>query len=341
MRVQSAIVIDTLEVSVNREIPFTAEFRNAYRHIYTEAISEHYKTRADLRACGLPATLHYSCRFTRNHKLGILRVAERSFEQIMTTIQQVFECDPLNLRLARIDFAVDVPGIPVKWFRNHMCVPRKRRVRVFGLKPESKDDNSETIYFGSGADLVRVYDKVAEAKAKHRQLPPGENTVLTRVERQCRSGRIPRVLTTLADLMHNATTFNPFATVLLLSGGRCEPNIDDYLLRTYLEGTGFRQLVIDYGLQQVRNMFGSRSRGNASRKIRQLRDFLPPDPEGLQLPDLFSLYVRSLNRQLVTHARNLHSQIESLRNSELSHTRVHEAEKDDGNKCTVFVGDER
>ncbi len=291
-------MIDKVEVSVGRHIPFTRAFEYEYKAIRSKAASKYYKERIDLRQCGLHAILHRHCRFNGTHKLAVLETARMSLRQMAMVIGNVFECDPWNLRLARLDLAVDVQGIPVQWFRNHMCAPRKRQIKVIGVEEETPEDSGGTTYFGSGADLVRLYDKEAELRSKSCRPAETERLALTRIERQLRSGRIPRELTDLGALTNNAAHFNPFASVILLPGGKPQPNPQDYSLRHYLEGIGLRQLVHQLGLQRVWNILSARSRGNARRKFRQLSDFLPPDPEGFRVPDLFSIYQTSLCWQL-------------------------------------------
>jgi hypothetical protein len=282
---------------VGSGIPFTREFTSVYRTLRRKAASEYYKERIDLRQCDLNAVLHRSCRFNGSNKVAVLQTAEMSFSQMVDLIQRIFDCDSLTLRVARLDCAVDV-AIPLHWFRNHMCVPGKRRIKVMGVEKEAPGGGAGTTYFGRGADLIRLYDKEAELRNKSHQAADTESLALTRIERQLRSGRIPQELATLRDLMNNAADFNPFASVVLLLGGKPQPNVRAYPLRRYLEGFGLRQLVLDCGLQQVWNILSTCSRGNARRKLRQLGDFVPADPEDFQVPDLFSMYQRSLYWQL-------------------------------------------
>jgi len=259
-------------------------------------MSEYYKARVDLREGGIEGTLHYGCRFNGSHKLTVLNATAKSARQMAEVAEQVFDCDPGELRVARVDMAADVPDVPLRWFGGHMRVPRKG-IRQYGLNNE---ENGGTIYYGAGADYIRVYDKAAEVRKRSPEEADREGQVLTRVERQLRSGRIPRELATLEDLVNNAVTFNPFASVILFPGGKADPELTlgNYSTGRFLEGTGFRQLVLRDGLQQVWKSLGAR-RGNFSRKVRQLSDFVPADPEGFHIPDLFGLYARSVERQLL------------------------------------------
>ena len=156
-----------------------------------------------------------------------------SLGQMAMVIGKVFECDPWDLRLARLDLAVDVPGIPVRWFRNHLCVPRTRQIKVIGIEEDAQDGGGGTMYLGGGADLVRLYDKEAELRSKSCRPAETERLALTRIEHQLRSGRIPRELTHLGALMNNAAHFNPFASVILLPGGKPRPSPQDYPLRRH------------------------------------------------------------------------------------------------------------
>jgi hypothetical protein len=289
-------VIDKLELSVASRIPFTPAFESVCRRI-RPAPSKFYKARLDLRKYW-NVILHRSCRFNGTHKLVIVNSAEVSVQQMDALIGQIFQCDPLALRVARVDLAADVPGIPVQWFRVHMRVLGKRRIRVFGVNEGSQGEGDGTTYFGDGADLIRLYDKAAELRSKSGRLADTDRCVLTRIERQLRSGRIPHELATLGDLSKNAATFNPFASVILLPGGKLEPKMSDYRIRSYLEGMGLRQIVLKHGFANAWSMLNTASRGNAARRFRRLGDFLPPALQGVQVPDLFVIFQNSLHWQL-------------------------------------------
>lgn len=239
--------------------------------------------------------LHHSCRFNGNHKLQVLKAATQSIEQMQETISRVFDCDPRQLPLARIDLAADVIGIPLDWFLERMCVPRKRRIRVFGLTRDRSRKLGGTVHFGIGADVIRLYDKASELESKSGR---AASVAMTRVERQLRSGRIPPVLAKIENLWKNVTSFNPFSSIVFLSGGKSQPNIEDYSLGQYLEGTGLRQLIYTSGAAGAWNILNAGSHGNAKRKIRSLRDFLPSDADGFQIPDLFALHLESLRYQV-------------------------------------------
>jgi hypothetical protein len=306
-------VIDKLEVSVMPGTPLTARLDAVYKNLQKQT-SDLYRETIDLRQIGLPALLFLSCRYNKTHKLVLRQAAQLSMNEMAALSEQVFECEANCLRIARVDFAVDVPGIPTKWFREHMRVARKRTFRERGPKEEmeSSEDRGRTLYFGSGADLVRVYDKSAERKYRNRHyngIDPDlisrdwlhtsrDGGGLTRVERQLRSGRIPVELATLERLRKNAVSFNPFAPVTLLSGGKPNPDVRDYPIRHYLEGVGLRTVVAEMGLAGAWYLLSSRSGGNANRIVVRLADFLPSAPAYFQSLDLFGMYQKSVARQL-------------------------------------------
>ncbi len=77
-----------------------------------------------------------------------------------------------------------------------------------------------------------------------------------------------------------------------------EPRFEDYSTRQALEGTGFRAWVVQYGFAKAWEMLNERSRGNAGRIVRRLAGFIPPDPLGLEIPDLFAIHRAGLGFQL-------------------------------------------
>jgi hypothetical protein len=246
----------------------------------------------------MEATLYYRCRFNHSHKVALVQAGRMSGQQMLAVIQRVLACDPLQLRLARIDLAVSVP-LPVRWFYTHAYCRHRRSTRIVGMGCDEGCCGG-TIYFGTGQDLFRLYDKRAQLKSIGESDGTGDDESggsLTRIERQLRSGKIPVALSTVGSFLKGIGDFNPFSTLVLCHGGRAHPRFRDYRLDQYLQGMGFRQLVIVHGLAETRMQLSARSRGNFSRKLRQLGDFLPADLEQFQIPDLFLLFQTSIRRQ--------------------------------------------
>ena len=303
-------MIDALEVSVPAKVPLNLSLREFIRALRPKS-DPYYKARFDLQELGIDALLYRSCRYNGNHRVQIVRTGNKSFRVISAILAQVLDCDLRSLRVVRLDLAADVRGVSVRWFREHMYVPGKRRIRVY-VKHEGESscdwDNGCTIYLGAAQDLIRVYDKAAELKNKSHDSAPEDRLPLTRVERQLRGNRIPPELRTLPDIATNVVSFDPFKSVVILPGGAPEPTIEDYSLHRFLEGTDFRELVRKLGLQQVWTSMGRYSGGNGRRTVRRVADFVPPDPPTFQPPDLFAIYSQSICEQFAegrsTHRAN-------------------------------------
>lgn len=255
--------------------------------------------------------LFHRCRFNASHKILFLDAAKMRLDEMATVAQRVFDCDPYSLRLARWDAAVDIPGISIQWVRSHVRVERKRWLKEVGFR----ENSGGTLYFGRGGDSIRIYDKRTERmvaydrmRRKHEKqslptfeefsgIAPTELQVV-RFERQFRSGRIPTQLATLREMKQNVGMFNPFTPVVFQKGGKPELKIEDYSMRKYQEGDQLRKSITRSGLGETWIVFNIRFGGNARRKMQQLTDFVPPDPEGFAFPDLFTHYRDSVSHQL-------------------------------------------
>ena len=70
-------------------------------------------------------------------------------------------------------FAVNVPNLPLRWFRETLRVDHKRyRAAVTGQPFYSEMGNGDiqTLYFGKRPNLIRIYDKQAEYRHQYRLL---------------------------------------------------------------------------------------------------------------------------------------------------------------------------
>lgn len=304
-------MIDRLEIKAERETGFTGRLRDAYASLRRMS-SELYKESIDLRQMGINAQLFVSCRYNGTHKLVFRNAANLSAIEVNRLAEQVFRSDPNRLRTARIDCAADVRGVSVKWFREHMRTARKRRFRevTSGTAGTERSRKGTTLYFGVGPDLIRVYEKdeeEAEESSPEESCRQTDSSsfwnaarghVKTRVERQMRSGRIPSELSTLEGLYKNAAKFDPFAPVVLVPGGKPNPDIRSYRISEYLEGTGLRTLLSEKGFARTWYLVSRRSGGNAARIFRRLADFFPPTLDHSHLIDLTEIYRRSVRSQL-------------------------------------------
>jgi hypothetical protein len=310
-------MFDRMELRADPEIPFTDCLETVYPNLRQRSSpTENYKGMLDLRGFGLEALLFIGCRFGATNKIVFRGAAKMTLRQMAAGAARVFDCDPYDLRLARLDPALDIPGISMEWARSHVRVARKRCLKEIG---GTANNSGQTLYFGRGGDSIRLYDKRLEQMRKYERLMrklgpesfrsfedfsgiPPTGLPVVRIERQMRVGRIPPQLDTLGSLEQNISTFNPFAAIVIYTGGKPEPNDDDYSIRKYMEGKGFRQTILERGLANTRALLNARTGGNASRKMRQLSDFLPPDPEDFSPPNLFEMFQESIGRQLSVSA---------------------------------------
>jgi hypothetical protein len=288
-------VIDKLEVAVDPETPLNARFESEYRQM-RQMPHKLYKEKTLLRPLGMDAILFRYCRYNARHKLSIVQVSQMTIQDVAKLIEKVFDCDPWDLRLARVDFAVDLPNVSMPWVRAHVRVPRKRWKDERGFDKQSGDSTQGmSLYIGSKADLFRFYDKAAQL---NRRGACGGDVALTRIERQLRTSRIPIAISTLSGLSMNVSEFNPFASLSFATGGEVEPGFEGNSARRALEGTGFRNWVQEQGYAKTWERLNALSRGNAARIVRRLGNFVPPDPEGLEVPDLFAIHRESLMHQV-------------------------------------------
>jgi hypothetical protein len=296
-------VIDKLEVTVDPEIPLNAQFESEYRRV-RKTPDKIYKDKASIKPLGMNAILFRYCRFNATHKLSIVGVSRMTIQDVAALIVKVFDCDPWDLRLARVDFAIDLPTVSMDWIRAHARVPHKHWKDERGFDERSAGlEQGKTLYIGSSADLFRFYDKGAQlARQAAFAEPQLERSrvrgPLTRIERQLRTGRIPDVVSSLAKLEANALSFDPFAPLSFATGGKVNPRMEDYSAVECLAGDGLRNRIVKHGFAKTWEMLNSSSRGNASRIFKRLADFVPEDPAGFELPDLFEMHREGLKYQL-------------------------------------------
>ena len=287
-------MIDKLEITVDAEVPLRKEIESKLSSVRKIKDPEPYQKGFELEDVGLPASLFRRCRYNGTQRLCVKRVSGMTVQQISEVIGQVFNSDPWEVRIARLDLALDLPGISMDCIRDHVRVSHKRDVEPTGT----------SIYIGSGKDRFRFYDKAAEAR--FRGTVPLNNISsepLSRIERQLRTARIPPQISTLSQLVRNLLYFNPFSPVRLAEGGKPEPRIQDYGARDYLSGIGLRELIKQFGYARAYQQISECAGGNVGRILTRLRDFVPPDPSGFCRLDLFAMYRHSLVRQIGEEVR--------------------------------------
>ena len=173
------VMIDKLDLRIPRYAPFTSEFGRLYSEL--RAIekspfrpSKYYDYVGDLREYGYDVRLNLYCRMQKSgdHKIELFDVGTKSKSEIIEEVSRIFDLDPYELGVMRVDFAVDVNGVPLSWFRESVRVSYKRwragitDHRFFG---EMGNGNIQTLYFGKRPNLIRIYDKMAEYRSAYRK----------------------------------------------------------------------------------------------------------------------------------------------------------------------------
>jgi len=130
-----------------------------------------------------PALLHFQNRYSpgKEHKLEFLEVGRQSFDGVLDELSQMFDADPLRKEeeeeeafgTMRVDVAVDLPDVPVSFFRERTRVQFKRFGAQFGTCGEEWQmlgmHGIETIMSGKRSNCYRVYDKRAKWQDDHQK----------------------------------------------------------------------------------------------------------------------------------------------------------------------------
>jgi len=170
--------LDKLELRLPKLIPMRRELseivaasRNGERKPGARP-SRNYATVIDLRP-EYPALLHCCNKFSprQEHKLEFLEVGRQSFGDVLDELSQMFDADPLkkhkeSFGTMRVDVAVDLPDVPVSFFRERTRVDFKRFGAQVGKHGEEWQmlgkRGVETIMSGKRPNCYRVYDKRAK-----------------------------------------------------------------------------------------------------------------------------------------------------------------------------------
>lgn len=282
--------------------------------------SRFYSGMVDLRPIGRDAMLHLNCKFgDHKHKLEILDAGDKSYSDLLATHESIVVADPSQFGIIRIDLAADLPDVPVSWFQQHARVKHKRFATEHGeLKYERFGRGKvETIGAGKRPNHLRIYDKVAEYEVQFRRMERkvsadadpldfekvfgvSRDSLLTRVERQCGGGRLPKPLQKIGDL-HKAAEFNPFEIIEIFDSGAMRlPRVDECAtVSEYFKGLGMRQVAMEMGLQDFHVFLNKHTGGKASKQLERYAPFFVTDPDVRITSDyLYQQYRESTIRQL-------------------------------------------
>jgi hypothetical protein len=254
-----------------------------------------------------------------NHKIELIDVGQMTRTQILKEVGQIFNINALALSVMRVDFAVDVPDLPLQRFRETVRVEHKRfRAAVTGqpFYSEMGKGSIQTLYFGKRPNLIRIYDKRAEYQDQYRTLvrklgkdaeppsfesvfgPTGRNLVLTRVERQI-GGRIPSEIATLQQVIEPGFAFKPFAKLKIIDHSPT-PEFDSHVsFETRCTGLYLQSMAQSDGMHAVNAFLSKHSNGDASRVRKKYEPFLASASEtGITEAELQRRFEESLHRQM-------------------------------------------
>ena len=114
---------DYLALRVPAGAPLAPEFREVCGHLSGDRSwrnpsvhggrwkpSKIYNGSASLEDCGIDAIVHMECRMTKKatHKVEILRMGDKTYDQALDTVSRIFLCDPPDLGIMRTDATADV-----------------------------------------------------------------------------------------------------------------------------------------------------------------------------------------------------------------------------------------
>jgi hypothetical protein len=319
-------VIDKLDLRIPRLAQFTPSFGRLYSELRAREkgpfhTSKYYEVSGDLREYGLNVRLNLYCQMDKvgNHKFELIDVGKMSRTEILTEIGSIFDVNPPALEVMRVDFAVDVPELPLRWFRETVRVERKRfRAAVTGERfySEMGTGDIQTLYFGKRPNLIRIYDKQAEYRHQYRMMirnlekgtePPSFESVyghsnqdsnLTRVERQI-GGRIPAQVARLRQVLA-PVEFRPFEKLRIINHEPVPERDSNSSFETYCTGMFLRSIAGNDGMQALKAFISKQSKGNVSWAWKKYESFLPSasPASGITETDLQRLFEESLTRQM-------------------------------------------
>ncbi len=315
-------MIDKLDERIPRSTPFMPEFSKVYADLRRDPKGpfregQHYAVVGDLRRYGFEAVLHMYCKHGKHdHKIELVDAGIQSMDFLTHEVRRIFDVPSVSdLGVMRVDFAVDVPGVPVSWFLSQARVKFKRFHNAItgGLEYQQMGQRGvQTIYFGKRPNCYRIYDKVAEHRHQYQRLKRtiakgvelqsfeslygiAPNYVLTRVERQIGGGRLPEQIRTIGQLRRHGTDFNPFSNLTLSQAIR-EPQPSDFRDRMQYMGVMYaRELIQQMGQHAFYQWMNTKH--NAKRWWDKYGLWLG-DSVGVTAPELYARFYDSLSTQL-------------------------------------------
>lgn len=172
-------MIDKLDLRVPAMTPLRPPFAElVYARAHGKRItgarsSTYYDHVFDLRRHGVDVILHYGAKLDRYraNKLELLGVGDKQFNALEERIAAIFEIDPGDLGVMRIDLAADIDGLSVRWCRRHARVRSKQHSMQISKRMvevwEVANSKIETLYLGRSPNCIRFYDKKAQLRQRY------------------------------------------------------------------------------------------------------------------------------------------------------------------------------
>lgn len=177
-------MIDKLDVRVPELSTFSPQMAETIAQLRHSPMppfkpARFYSFVGDLRKThDIDAVLHFGYKYgPATHKLEIIDAGKKTLPEMLSVISQVFDLDPAQLCIMRVDLAADVPGVPVQWFRDKARFQFKQFASRIEKASESELEfiamgtaQAQSLYAGRRPNCVRIYDKIAEWSRQWRKL---------------------------------------------------------------------------------------------------------------------------------------------------------------------------
>lgn len=223
---------------------------------------------------------HYKVQFVETHSMTAAQLQDQLHELFVLSDLEI-----RRLKTMRVDFALDVPWVPIQWFRENCYIPFKQHSD--GVRStESIIRGYTTLVIGKRPDFYKIYDKVKEIKHHKKSSPfmgaiSGEpELTLSRIERQCSGVGIPIHLRTFGGLLEGAAEFKPFG-LLRFRKNAAKPDSEKWKANKWLKCMGLKAAVDDLGEIAVRKRLNRDGLNKASHYFTRYSDLLCPMGEQL------------------------------------------------------------
>jgi hypothetical protein len=233
-------------------------------------------------------------------RIEITEAGRTNLRGTLLQVANLFGTDIDRASVKRLDLAVDVPDVPLIWFREHMTVARKRRYKEHECLKAS-DDLKEGLTFGKRPNVIRAYDKAMQLASVKSKTVSG---VLTRVERQYGGRIIPQEFGEVGRLLDTVEDHRPFSSVRFLDRDATED-------LTALDGHSGKNLLALTGYMALRRKlsateFNRRLGPNRARIHLEYGPKLAPSLESNI--DLDALFQESIQAQIGAPAISMYKQ---------------------------------